>query len=144
MASDRAESAVGFRFPLRVYYEDTDAAGVVYYANYLKFIERARTEWLRAEGVELSEVERDDGIVFAVRSVTAEYLRPARLGDLLHVATRLTRLRNASIELDQVVERDGRPLVACRVLLASLDAAAFRPRPIPDYLKRKISRWNTP
>src|SRR4030095_16789172 len=89
-----------FRFPVRVYYEDTDAAGVVYYANYLKFMERARTEWLSALGFDLAAIEREHGIVFVVHRVEVDFRAPAQLSDRLDVTMTLTELGRASIESD--------------------------------------------
>ena len=87
--------------PVRVYYEDTDAGGIVYYANYLKFAERGRSEWLRSFGFDHQQVMRDFGLAFAVRSCNTEFLKPARLDDLLHVETILTQMRGASLILTQ-------------------------------------------
>src|SRR5581483_12088671 len=92
-------------FPVRVYYEDTDAAGLVYYANYLKFAERARTEMLRRLGVEQERLRAETGLVFVVRRCAADYLLPARLDDDLVIVTRLKALRGASLDLDQDVQR---------------------------------------
>ncbi len=105
------------RFPLRVYYEDTDLAGIVYYANYLKFIERGRSEWARARGVDQGRLRADTGIVFAVRRVEADYLRPAVFDDQLEVTTRLVELGGARIVLDQAVWRGAEQLFAARVVL---------------------------
>ena len=94
-----------FQWPVRVYYEDTDSGGVVYYANYLRFMERARTEWLRALGFEQDILIRDEGIIFAVRSASLEYLRPARFNDQLLVGVRLAESRRASLSFEQAVTR---------------------------------------
>ena len=110
------------RFPLRVYYEDTDLAGIVYYANYLKFIERGRSEWVRERGVDQSRLRAETGIVFAVRRVEADYLRPARFDDLLEVETRLVSIGGASLVLDQDVLRGDERLFAARVVIVCLDA----------------------
>lgn len=107
-------------FAVRVYYEDTDLAGIVYYANYLKFIERARTEWVRALGVDQAALKRDQGIVFAVRRVEADYLRPARFDDELRVETELVELGGARIVLDQRVLRGDALLFTARVVLVCL------------------------
>jgi acyl-CoA thioester hydrolase len=101
----RAEEHI---FPVRVYYEDTDAGGVVYYANYLRFAERARTEMLRRHGIESSELMAKEGIAFAVRHCEADYRRPARLDDRLEVRTRLLALGGASLEMEQRIVRVGR------------------------------------
>lgn len=107
---------------VRVYYEDTDLAGIVYYANYLKFIERGRSEWLRALGIDQARLRAESGHVFAVRRVEADYLRPARFDDLLEVGTVLVQVTAARIVVDQAVRRDGATLFAARVTLACLDA----------------------
>lgn len=108
---------------LRVYYEDTDLAGVVYYANYLKFIERGRSEWLRGLGIDQAAMRRESGQVFVVRRIEAEYLRPARFDDLLAVETVLAGATGARIVLDQTIRLDGRAVFASRVTLACLDGA---------------------
>jgi acyl-CoA thioester hydrolase len=123
-----------FRFPVRVYYEDTDAAGVVYYANYLKFMERARTEWLAAKGFAIAALEREHGIAFAVRHVEIDYLRPARLGDRLDVSFVLLEGRRASLVADQEIRCGGRTLARARITVACLDAASWRPARIPAAL----------
>jgi acyl-CoA thioester hydrolase len=126
------------RFTCRVYYEDTDLAGVVYYANYLKFIERARSEWVRARGVDQGELKAEAGLVFAVRRLEADYLAPARFDDLLEVRTRLVDLTGARIVLDQEVWRGEVVLFAARVTLVCLsDRGAVRlPAPIRAALIR--------
>jgi acyl-CoA thioester hydrolase len=108
------------RFTLRVYYEDTDLAGIVYYANYLKFIERARTEWVRGLGIDQGRVKAEEGIVFAVRRVEADYLLPARFDDLLEVETALREATAARVVLDQRVIRDGKVLFAAVVTIVAL------------------------
>ncbi len=107
-------------FKTRVYYEDTDLAGIVYYANYLKFIERARTEWVREKGVDQSVLKDGYGVVFAVRRIEADYLSPARFGDDLIVETRLSSHSGARIALVQNVFRDGETLFAAKVTLVAL------------------------
>ncbi|WP_145107273.1 tol-pal system-associated acyl-CoA thioesterase [Cereibacter sediminicola] len=108
------------RFALRVYYEDTDLAGIVYYANYLKFIERARSEWVRALGVDQVRLKAESGIVFAVRRLEADYLRPALFDDLLEVETRLVETGGARIVLEQDVLRGSETLFGARVVLVCL------------------------
>lgn len=107
---------------VRVYYEDTDLAGIVYYANYLKFIERGRSEFVRALGVDQTRLRAETGIVFAVRRVEADYLSPARFDDLLTVTTALAAIGGASLVMDQTVSRDGRTLFAAKVTLVCLGA----------------------
>jgi acyl-CoA thioester hydrolase len=105
---------------IRVYYEDTDLAGIVYYANYLKFIERARTEWVRELGIDQGALKAETGIVFAVRRVEADYLRPARFDDLLRVETALVQVTGARIVVQQDVWRGEERLFAAQVTLVCL------------------------
>ena len=130
-----------FSWPLRVYYEDTDCGGVVYYANYLKFMERARTEWLRAFGFEQDQLMREHGVLFAVRSAQMEYLRPARFNDALEVSVRAVEHGRASLTVDQAVRRTvaGEVLCTGRIRLACLAVDSLRPRPIPDVVWREIA-----
>ncbi|PHS77255.1 MAG: tol-pal system-associated acyl-CoA thioesterase [Rhodospirillaceae bacterium] len=109
-----------FVLPVRIYYEDTDAGGVVYYANYLKFAERARTEMLRELGIENSNLQDCHGIAFVVRKIEVEYLHPARLDDVLEVGVVLTKVGGASIEGLQIVRRDGEDLVRIKVRLGCM------------------------
>jgi len=120
-----------FTYPVRVYYEDTDAAGVVYYANYLKFIERARTEYLAAIGHPLTELERRHGIVFVVRRVEVDFIAPARLFDALEVTFEPERVGRAGLAARQEVRRGGEALARARVELACVDASSWRPSRIP-------------
>jgi acyl-CoA thioester hydrolase len=121
-------------FVMRVYFEDTDATGIVYNANYLKFAERARTEMLRKFGVEHSRMIDEDGRAFAVRRCSAEFIKPARLDDLLEVHTRLVAVRRASLDLAQDVKRQGVDLVTLRFGLACMSAAGRATR-IPPALR---------
>jgi acyl-CoA thioester hydrolase len=115
-----AELASAHRYPVRVYYEDTDAAGIVYYANYLKFAERARTEMLRELGVGQRELRDAKGVAFAVRRCNVDYMAPARLDDMLEIRTRITGLRGAAIEAEQIVARDNDQLVRLNVMLVCI------------------------
>ena len=124
-----------FRLPVRVYYEDTDAGGVVYYANYLKYLERARTEWLRAAGFGQTDLASERGLLFAVRSLSIEYRSPARLDDLLDVVARVGRVGGASIEFEQSIARESAELCRAQVRVACIDAETFRPRVLPADLK---------
>jgi acyl-CoA thioester hydrolase len=120
---------------IRVYYEDTDLAGIVYYANYLKFIERGRTEWARALGLDQTRLRADDGIVLAVRRVVADYVRPARFDDLLQVTTALRSRSGARLVLEQMVLRDGVVLFSAEVTLVALTETgrpARLPKGLPD------------
>jgi len=131
----------GFQWDVRVYYEDTDSGGVVYYANYLRFMERARTEWMRSLGFEQDQLRADAGILFAVRSINLDFLRPAHFNDRLVVTVSVRKRGQASIILDQAVLRradsDG-PLCTAVVRIACVEAESFRPRPIPDSLLKEI------
>lgn len=127
------------QLPVRVYYEDTDLAGIVYYANYLKFIERGRSEWLRALGIDQAALKRDGGHVFAVRRIEADYLRPAHFDDLLSVETSLAQATAARIVVDQAVRRGDAVLFAARVTLACLDGAG-RPVRLPPALAAILSQ----
>ncbi|MFP5349294.1 MAG: tol-pal system-associated acyl-CoA thioesterase [Gammaproteobacteria bacterium] len=128
-----------FAISVRVYYEDTDAGGVVYYANYLKYMERARTEWLRSLGFDQSALARDDGIVFAVRSVALEFLKPARFDDALEVSVSIAEMGRASIGFVQSITRAATRLCEGTVRVACLDAAKFVPCPIPDRVYAKLN-----
>lgn len=130
-----------FIWPIRVYYEDTDSGGIVYHANYLKFMERGRTEWLRALGFDQSRLTRELGIIFVVRSLEIEYYKPALYDDRLEIATHIVASRGASLRFHQAVRRseptpellaDGDVKVAC------LDAQTLKPRPIPDAIRTEI------
>jgi acyl-CoA thioester hydrolase len=125
-----------FTWPVRVYWEDTDAGGVVYHASYLRFLERARTEWLRAQGVEQNSVRDRHGVVFVVRDMTIEFLLPARLDDELDVGVDSGERRSASMLFSQRIVRrsDGATLVAASVRAACIDAATFKPCRIPNQL----------
>lgn len=116
------QPAAAHRYALRVYYEDTDSGGIVYYANYLKFAERARTEMMREAGIPHAEMVARDGVMLAVRHCEVDYLRPARLDDELWVETRLLDVGGASLEAEQVVRRAAEDLARIRVRLACLDS----------------------
>jgi acyl-CoA thioester hydrolase len=122
-------------FPLRVYYEDTDAAGIVYYANYLKFAERARTELLRELGVESMALMESDDLAFAVRDCRAEYLKPGRLDDALEVHTQLVDLGGASLRMRQDVKRGGDLLVAIEIRLACMNVRTGQAMRLPRHLR---------
>ena len=133
-----SDYGLSFNWPVRVYFEDTDSGGIVYYASYLKFMERARTEWLRGRGIDVEELARKDRVLFAVRSLELDYRQPARLSDALRVSVVLERARRASLELWQEVIREDQPLCAGRLRLACLDADTLRPRKIPDAILAEL------
>ena len=124
--------------PVRVYYEDTDAAGIVYYANYFRFAERARTEMLIALGVRQEELLNGHGVAFAVRHCSADYVKPARFGDLLEVHSRIIGMARTSITAEQSVRRDGTELVAMtfRIVCMTLGGRAVR---IPDHVRAALA-----
>ena len=134
-----------FIWPIRVYYEDTDSGGVVYYANYLKFMERARTEWLRHLGLEQDVLRERQGVVFAVRSVEVEYLKPARFNQLLHVRSLVEEVRPASLVFWQQITRAGADggdevIATAHIKVVCIDVETFRPRPFPDVVAMEIVR----
>ncbi len=122
---------------IRVYYEDTDLAGVVYYANYLRFIERGRTEALRDLGIDQAALKRDRGLVFVVSRLTIDYLAPAVFDDLLEVRTRITRLRGASLEMAQEVWRGETCLSRAAVTIACIDGAG-KPQRLPGDVRDRL------
>ncbi len=126
-----------YRFSVRVYYEDTDAAGVVYYANYLKFAERARTEALREMGIHQSELLQTQNIGFVVREIHAEYLKPAKLDDCLTIDSKIHDIKRASVTLAQDIFRAKEHLFSVTVRLAVV-GADFAPLRLPDTLKPSI------
>ena len=123
-----------FSHPLRVYWEDTDAGGVVYHAQYLAFLERARSEWLRALGRDQELLRREHDLVFAVRAMQVDFRAPARLDDALLATVALRECRNASMVFAQEIRRGDKPLLSATVRIAVLAASTFRPRPLPDAL----------
>ena len=127
-----------FKWPVRVYYEDTDLGGVVYYANYLKFMERARTEWLRALGFEQTALARDHGVVFVVSSLAIDYLKPAAFNDELTVTVELETLGAAQIVLKQSVARAAESLATATVRIGCVNTATFRPARIPEPVFARI------
>ena len=127
-----------FNWPVRVYYEDTDVGGVVYYANYLRFYERARTEWLRAIGFEQAQLASDSGIVFAVRHVEIDYRSPARLDDALVVEAQIVELGKASLLFRQRLLRDDAVLSTATVKVVCLNHKTFRPVAIPTKVRDRI------
>jgi acyl-CoA thioester hydrolase len=131
---------MAFVWPVRVYWEDTDAGGVVYYANYLKFMERARSEWLRAHGFEQDALREGAGVIFVVRRVEIDYLAPARFNNELAVSVEPIRAERASIVVTQGVSRGSTRLASALVKLACVDAAAFKPARIPEPILQALAR----
>lgn len=131
------------RTTVRIYYEDTDAAGIVYYANYFRFLERGRTEFLRGLGHDQYALMRE-GIAFAVRSASAEFLKPARLDDLLTVETAIAALGRAQLTFAQRIVRDHELLLDAKIRIACIDPAAGRPIPMPRALHQQLSALSEP
>ncbi len=132
--------AAEFCWPIRVYYEDTDSGGVVYYANYLKFMERARTEWLRAAGFEQDRVLDEQGLLFVVVRCALEYHRPARFNETLEVTVEPVEAGRSRFTVRQRVLRDGVELVTGEISAACIDAASFKPRSIPKGMLAEMDR----
>ena len=122
------------RFPIRVYYEDTDMGGIVYYANYLKFIERARSDWVREIGIDQNAMRDDDGVVFAVRRVEADYLMPARFDDALEVETITEAVTGARLVLEQKVTRGDDLLFSATVTIVCINEAG-QPARLPANIR---------
>jgi acyl-CoA thioester hydrolase len=127
-----------FIWPVRVYYEDTDAAGVVYYANYLKFMERARTEWLRGEGFEQTRLAAEHDIAFVVTSLAIDYLKPGRFNDSLQVTVELIKVGAGHIRLNQRVLRGDEVLATSAVKVACVALRTLRPVRMPQPLAARI------
>lgn len=131
-----------FQWPVRVYYEDTDAGGVVYHANYIKYFERARTEWLRSLGHSQAHLVQEDGVLFSVVELSTLFRRPARLDDALVVRTAAELAGGASVRFMQEIWREGEApeLLATGVVrVVCIDARTFRPRRLPDTLRKDMT-----
>ena len=128
-----------FRLAIRVYWEDTDAAGIVFYANYLKYFERARTEWLRSFGLEQERLRAESGVAFVVTETTLRYFAPARLDDMIDVTVHTERLGQASLVVTQQALRGDHVLVEGTIRVGCVDLGTFRPRRVPDDILSKIT-----
>lgn len=129
-----------FEWPVRVYYEDTDAGGVVYHSNYVNFMERARTEWLRAMGFGQHKLKLEDNLIFAVHSMQIQFRSPARFDDELVVKTHLDKVAGVSLNFQQMIYRNEELLCEATVRIASIDATSFRPKPIPQSILTEMQR----
>ncbi len=127
-----------FRLAVRVYWEDTDAAGIVFYANYLKFFERARTEWLRSFGLEQERLRAESGVAFVVTETALRYFAPARLDDMIEISVHVERLGQASLVVTQQARRGDDVLVEGTIRVGCVDLGTFRPRRIPDEILMMI------
>ena len=131
----------GFLWPVRVYWEDTDAGGIIYHASHLRFMERARTEWLRHSGFEQQKLRDEHGLLFTVARLCIDYRRPGRYDDCLQVSVRIARARRASLDLAQTICReDGLLLARADVQVACIDATSLRLRPMPPSLRSELYR----
>ncbi len=129
-----------FNWQVRVYYEDTDAGGVVFHANYLNFLERARTEMLRAYGFEHHQLREQFNLLFVVRSLTIDYLIAAKFNDMLTVVSHIMLIKPASLLFEQQIKRDDLILCSAQVSIACVDATSFRPKAMPSDLKARFAR----
>ena len=127
-----------YSFPVRVYFENTDAGGVVYHGEYLKFLERARTEWLRHLGFDHQALARDQRVAFVVTAAAIDFARPARLDDTLAVSVRLDSLGKVRCVFAQEIRRDDEVLVKARITIASVTGESFKPAEIPEALRKKM------
>ncbi len=127
-----------FHWPIRVYYEDTDAGGVVFYANYLRFFERARTEMLRNIGFEQDELISEQQLIFVVRSVQVDYLKPARFNDCLTASAEVVQTKKVSLEFEQQITRNNELLCKGKVRIACLDTVTMKPKIIPEKLIQQL------
>ena len=127
-----------YSFPVRVYFENTDAGGVVYHSEYLKFMERARTEWLRHLGYDHQALARDHKVIFVVSAIAVDFVKPARLDDNVAVSVRLESVGRVRCVFDQEIRREDEVLVKARVTVACLVNESFKPAEIPVALKRKM------
>ncbi|WNB76701.1 tol-pal system-associated acyl-CoA thioesterase [Methylomonas koyamae] len=132
-------NAAAFNWPVRVYYEDTDAGGVVFYANYLKFFERARTEFLRSYGFEQDVLMTEQGVIFVVRSVKIDYLKPARFNEQLAVSAKVIEIKKTNLTFEQAVTRQEQILCTGEVRIACLDAQTMKPKPIPSVILEQLN-----
>lgn len=128
-----------FIWPIRIYYEDTDAGGVVFYANYLKYFERARTELLRSMGYEQDELRASKNVIFAVRWVQIDYLSPARFNEMIDVSAEINEVKKASLTFDQSITRGDNLLCKGTIRIACLDSESLRPKAIPEPLLRTLT-----
>ena len=127
-----------FSWPVRVYYEDTDTGGVVYYANYLKFFERARTEWLRSHGLNQDKLAQEEGLIFVVRRALLDFVRPARLDDMLEITVEPLKLARVYVDLAQEARCGAQVLARAQIRVACLDLRRFKPVEIPQSLRESI------
>ena len=129
-----------FSWPVRVYYEDTDAGGVVYYANYLKFLERARTEWLRSFGLNQDKLAQEEGLIFVVRRALLDFVRPARLDDMLEITVEPRKIARVYVDLAQEARCGTQVLARAELRVACLKQREFKPIALPQFLRESIQQ----
>ena len=129
------------KIDIRIYYEDTDAGGIVYHSNYLNFAERARCELLRSVGLECSKIGEEYGFLFVVKAVEIDYIKPARLDDALQVVTSTETIRNTSFQMRQIVQKNGKDLCNMLVTLVCVEANEIKPVKIPETLREKLNQF---
>lgn len=138
--SGKSAQMSSFSWSIRVYYEDSDVGGVVYHAQYLKFLERARTEWLRALGYEQSALRADFKLIFVVKSLAIEYIKPAYFNDLLEVQSRIVAVKKASMDFIQTINRADEALLQAELTVVCVTTETFKPHAIPSCLFEDLSR----
>lgn len=140
MQTENADVPPCFVWPVRIYYENTDAGGVVYHCDYVAFLERARTEFLRSMAIELGALEKSHAVLFAIRSVQIDYLKPARLDDLLQVTVGFKALRSASIVFSQKILRQDDILCKAEVKVVAISSNTFRPTAVPEFMYERLDQ----
>jgi len=133
-----------FQWPIRVYYEDSDAGGVVYHSNYLNFMERARTEWLRSLGFEQTELREQMGVLFVVRSLQMRYRRPANFNDALVIHSRILEVGRSLLKFEQIIKRGDETLTEATVDVVCIDAEKFKPVGIPPTIRHSMLNLHAP
>ena len=129
-----------FNWSIRVYYEDTDAGGVVYHAQYLNFLERARTEWLRHFGFEHASLRENEAVIFVVHSINIQFKKSAKLDDFLTISSQVAEIGRASFEFLQTISLNQQILIQAQVKLACVDAISFKPKPFPQPILLKLQK----
>lgn len=127
--------------PIRVYYEDTDAGGIVYHSNFLNFCERARCEMLRDLNYEVTKIEKDFGLMFVIKHADIEYISPARLDDALEVVTTIAEMKNSSFKMNQIIQKSGEALCKILITVVCVDIKAIKPVRLPDELRHAFDPY---
>ena len=130
-----------YKTDIRVYYEDTDAGGIVYHSNFLNFCERARCEMLRDFGYEASKIEKDLGLMFVIKHADIEYIAPGKLDDALEVLTTVAEMKNTSFKMNHTIQKDGNALCKILITVVSVDVKSIKPVRLPDILRTKFEPY---